>query len=122
MNAMNAMTKQKTETEKPGDAAHYEELEELQLESVAAAGRERKKIYKFGQKPQNNYKLVKGTDKIMGETMGDKEGQRVAMVWPERKWFWFGPEEWIEYRVYMGEEWIMGEEGYWGWMARRNWE
>ena len=37
MNAMNAMTKkQKTETSQPGDAAHYEELEELQLESVAA--------------------------------------------------------------------------------------
>jgi len=40
MNAMNAMTKQKTETEKPGDAAHYDELEELQLESVAAGGTE----------------------------------------------------------------------------------
>ena len=39
MNAMNAMTKQKTETEKPGDAAHYEELEELQLESVAPGGK-----------------------------------------------------------------------------------
>ena len=36
MNAMNAMTKQKTETETKPTAAHYEELEELQLESVAA--------------------------------------------------------------------------------------